>query len=261
LGTYEENKNVAEVTSVDQLQEILDTERIYAGYAIGDLDPVNFSKTRWWGLYEGNKLSSICMLYEGLEPPILFVMGHNAGLRKILNQYQLPNKVYLTCKESHFQLLHEYYSRISPVFMWRMFLSKWRDKHELECVRLGENHLPDIKKLYKIGNGTGFSPDQVFNGVFYGIYAGDELVAMAGTHLVSVVRNIAAVGNVVTHPNYRGRGYATMTTNAVISTLINMRIKDIILNVAQGNSSAVSIYSKIGFEIHCPFIEGEAEVS
>ena len=41
------------------------------------------------------------------------------------------------------------------------------------------------------------------------------LVAVAGTHLVSDTYGVAAIGNVFTHPDYRGRGYATLATGAV----------------------------------------------
>lgn len=261
MNKYMNGCNLYEVRSTDLIHQYLETERRYAAYAIGDLDPTIFTNTRWWAADFNQEILAMVMLYEGLDPSILFTMGDQDGIRLILSKAQLSYRVYLTCKEEHVIVLRSFYSIISPIMMWRMVLTGWNQiGNSLECVKLNEGNLPEIIKLFEIGGGTGFSPNQLPNGVFYGIYDNHKLVAMAGTHLVNIVQNIAAVGNVVTHPDYRGKGYATMTTRAVINELDKMRIRDIVLSVAQDNTTAISVYSKIGFEIHCPFIEGLAEV-
>jgi predicted GNAT family acetyltransferase len=89
----------------------------------------------------------------------------------------------------------------------------------------------------------------------------DQLVAVAGTHLVSPTYNVAAVGNVFTHPNYRGRGFGTATTSAVVDELLESGIRDIVLNVSRGNAIAVRLYERLGFERYCPFLEGPAFAS
>lgn len=251
--------NIYKLSSIEKIYQFLETDRYYAAYAIGDLDPMNFSRTRWWGAEQNQHFASLVMLYEGLDPPILFTMGHKDGIRRVLTDIELPSKVYLTCRADHISTLWTFFSIDSPIRMWRMLLSRWRDiAGDLDCVRLNENNIAEIIELFEIGQGTGFSPNQVANGIFYGIFDRHRLVAMAGTHLASTSQNIGAIGSVVTHPDYRGNGYATKTTNAVVGELVRVGIRDIILNVAQDNSPAMRVYSKIGFEIHCPFIEGEA---
>jgi predicted GNAT family acetyltransferase len=104
--------------------------------------------------------------------------------------------------------------------------------------------------------GTGFNAQQVKQGVFFGLHVSKQLVAVAGTHLVSETYGVAAVGNIFTHPNYRGRGYATKATSAVLTELVERGIEDIVLNVSQDNAPALRVYAKLGFESCCAFYEG-----
>ena len=95
---------------------------------------------------------------------------------------------------------------------------------------------------------------QVEGGVFYGVFVEGQLVAVAGTHLTSPTYRVAAVGNIFTHPEYRGRGYGTATTSAVVAELLAGGIRDLVLNLSQNNEGAIRIYERLGFERHGPMI-------
>jgi predicted GNAT family acetyltransferase len=84
------------------------------------------------------------------------------------------------------------------------------------------------------------------------------LVSVAGTHIVSDNERIAALGNVLTHPDYRGQGLATMVTSAVCEELLDRGIELIGLSVSRSNEAAMRVYEKIGFKRHVPFYEGTA---
>ena len=47
-----------------------------------------------------------------------------------------------------------------------------------------------------------------------------RLIAAAGTHVISAEAGMAAVGNVMTHIDFRGRGFAKATTSAVTQELL-----------------------------------------
>ena len=49
------------------------------------------------------------------------------------------------------------------------------------------------------------------DGVYYGVRVDGRLVAAAGTHVISPTARLAVVGNVMTHVDFRGRGYAKPT--------------------------------------------------
>ena len=52
----------------------------------------------------------------------------------------------------------------------------------------------------------------VTDGVFFGVYEGEALVAAAGTHLVSREEGAAAIGNIYTRRDRRGRGLGRAVT-------------------------------------------------
>src|SRR4030095_4627299 len=96
-------------------------------------------------------------------------------------------------------------------------------------------------------------------GVFYGLWENSQLVAVAGTHLVVPGEDVAAVGNVYTRRDRRGLGLAAAVNSAVGGELLRMRIRTIVLNVNQSNTSAIHVYERLGFRRHCSYYEGLAK--
>lgn len=241
-----------------QILSFLETDRLYAAYAVGDLEPGFFEQCTWAGAERNDELVALALEFDGLEPPALFLMGQVGGLRAILEEMSWRKRVYLTCRSDHLSLAHKYFVWKQAVPMWRMVLRRERFKPVPgHPVRLTAHHLESLQVLYTLGGGGAFSPAQLETGIFYGLFLDGELVAAAGTHLVSRTYGVAAVGNVFVRPMERGHGYGTLVTSAVIEELLQARIPDIVLNVAQDNS-AISIYQRLGFECYCPFFEGPA---
>jgi predicted GNAT family acetyltransferase len=118
--------------------------------------------------------------------------------------------------------------------------------------------MPSLEKLYSHGGGDAFRQRSLELGVFYGVFDGERLVSVAGTHIVSDKEHIAALGNVMTHPNYRGQGLATVATSAVCEELLDHGIEMIGLSVSRSNEAAIRVYEKIGFKRRVPFYEGTA---
>jgi len=253
--------NTGALTDKAEILACLETDRLYAAYAIGDLEPDMFVQCTWVGAKAAGRLQALILYFRGLTPPALFLMGDTGGLRAILESALCPERVYLTCRTEHLSLTRDFYTWHQTTPMWRMVLQPGRFQPvpaEGDCVRLTPDHAAQLAELYALGGGVAFSPAQVEHGVFYGILAGDQLVAVAGTHLVSATYGAAAVGNVFTHPRRRGQGYGTVTTSAVVADLLARGIRDVVLNVSQSNAPAIHIYEKLGFERYCPFFEGPA---
>ena len=168
-------------------------------------------------------------------------------------------KVYLTCLAGHLPMIRRFYDWDEMIPMWRMVLqpASFRPVPG-DCLRLMPGHTGQLTELFALGGGDAFNAAQLEQGVFYGILAEGQLVATAGTHLVSPTYSVAAVGNVFTHPDHRGQGYATVTTSGVVAELLKLGIRDIVLNVSQANADAIRIYERLGFERCCPFLEGVA---
>jgi GNAT superfamily N-acetyltransferase len=248
-----------QLTNKAEILAYLETDRLYAAYAIGDLEPGMFEECTWGGAERAGQLQALILHYRGLEPPPLFLMGDAAGLRAVLERLLCPDRVYLTCREAHLALTRDFYDWDQTIPMWRMSLQPTRFRPVAgDCSRLALAHAGQLAELYALGGGLAFSPAQVQHGVFFGLAVHDQLVSVAGTHLVSATYGVAAVGNVFTRPDFRGRGYGTANTSAVVAELLQAGIGDVILNVGQDNVAAVRIYERLGFERYCPFLEGPA---
>jgi ribosomal protein S18 acetylase RimI-like enzyme len=227
----------SELGDKPQILNYLRTDPLYAAYAIGDLEPGMYEQCTWAGATQGRELGALALYFRGLELPALFLMGDTDGLRAVLEEALWERQ------DS----------------MWRMALAPGRFRPvEGTCVRLAANHVPQLAELYAVGEISAFSPAQVAQGVFYGVWSAGDLVAAAGTHLVSPTYGVAAVGNVFTHPNHRGRGYGTAVTSAVLEGLLRLGIRDVVLNVGQSNAAAIRLYERLGFQRYCPFLEGPA---
>lgn len=247
------------LTDKSQILAYLEADRAYAAYAIGDLEPGLYEQCSWLGAERDGVLESLALCYHGMTPPAFFLMGTTHGLRVALAEQFWPHRVYFTCLQEHLPVTQEFFAWDRVVFMWRMVLDPSRfQASKSDCVRLGPANVDQLLRLYSLGGADAFSTYQLQQGVFYGVRVRGSLVAAAGTHLVSPTYGVAAVGNVFTHPECRGRGYGAATTAAVVHDLLQYGIGDIVLNVDQSNAAAIRLYERIGFERYCPFLEGRA---
>jgi ribosomal protein S18 acetylase RimI-like enzyme len=156
--------------------------------------------------------------------------------------------------------------RIRPMLRMTVSCATFRSAGGLTLQRLSPADVPAIEALFAHGGPfapDAFSPAQVAEGVFYGLQTGDfvpsqhgDLLAVAGTHLVARTIGIAAVGNIYTHPAHRGKGYSQVVTSAVTAELL-VKGLDVVLNVDADNAAAIHVYEKLGYRVHCPFVEGD----
>lgn len=126
--------------------------------------------------------------------------------------------------------------------------------------RLAREDCSELERLFASGDGGGiaFAPFQLDNGFFRGIRRDGELVAAAGVQVVSCKEGVAAIGNIFTHPEFRGQGLAQVVTSAVVGALKAAGIQDIGLNVVDSNTAAVRAYERIGFRTRFRYYEGPA---
>jgi predicted GNAT family acetyltransferase len=95
--------------------------------------------------------------------------------------------------------------------------------------------------------------------MFRGIRQNGELVAVAGVQVASRQEGVAAIGNIFTRPDYRGRGFAQIATSAVVEAVKLTGIPTIGLNVGYRNAAAIRAYENIGFRIRFGYYEGVVE--
>lgn len=267
----------------NRLRPFLWGDRFFADYALGDLDPAHFQFTEWYGAEEDGELRAVVMLYHDLEPPIFFATGEARGIELILERAVTLPQIGLSIREEHLPIVEKYY-RVERVPMLKMALlpgdfgqngeSRLQPVSEhpsdetwlkprvpagaWKLQRLDVSHMSRLEELYAYGGGDAFRQRSLELGVFYSIFDGEQLISVAGTHVVSEPERVAALGNVMTHPAYRGRGLATVATNAVCEELFERGIEMIGLSVSRLNEAAQRVYEKIGFKRRVPFFEGTA---
>ena len=254
--------HVDNLNDPETLLAFLQRDRAYAAYAIGDLEPALFGACTWFGAWRGVTLHTLALVYAGLQPPVLFTMGAPAGLQAIVATAALPSTVVIASRWQHVPILKARYAfdALSP--MRRMAVQPLDFRPIVGATPVQRLHLdaaPALQALYALGGEhapDAFSPSQVAEGVFYGIFAGAELAAAGGTHLVAHQLGVAAVGNIYTHPAHRGHGFATSITSAITAQLLADGLT-VVLNVSEHNAPALAVYTKLGYRSVCRFAEGE----
>ncbi len=235
---------------------ILERDRLYAAYAIGDLVTDVSALCRFTVAENGSGPCALTMSFEVFHPPALFVMGDVAGVRSILVDSATPSDVHFTMRPEHLQAASAEFQLAELRRMYRMCVTK--ESFHSVAVKTRRLHAADLgalNNLYAWGGMDFFASYQLDQGVYHVVEIDGKMVAAAGTHIVAPDYGIAAVGNVYTQPDYRNRGYATACTGAVTQDLLEIGCRWVVLNVRQNNAPAVSAYTKLGYAVHCPFFE------
>ena len=251
------------LTDRERIRTILETDRPWAVYALADLEPGLFEHAHWYRpAYDEPALG---LFYSGFATPVLITVGKAEALRCILNEIVAelnPPELYAVVKPEVLPLLTEHYSVVEERKMQRMILDPERH-HSTSMngvIQLGMQDLEALQRLYADGDSIGETPDwflpqMLEQETYYGILECGELVAAAGTHVVSLNEKIACLGNIYTRRDRRGRGLSTQVTSAVMVKLLTMDLATIVLNVRASNAAAIHVYERIGFRYYCGYIE------
>ncbi|MCS6801846.1 MAG: GNAT family N-acetyltransferase [Chloroflexota bacterium] len=236
----------------DEVLRLLRADRIGAAYPLGDVDPRGQPRGEWF--LAGDTLVGLQRLGHGVS---LWASGTAAGLSAVLRRLDLPAELYFSGPAALIAALRPRYRITACEEMIRMAVTAGRFRPAGSATRLSPADLDQINRLYRLGAGGYISRQHVADGVYYGIFDGGRLVAVAGTHFINPTERLGAVGNVFTHPAYRGRGFATQVTSAVILAILD-RCRDIVLNVSAANAPAQAVYRKLGFREAMRFVEAVA---
>jgi ribosomal protein S18 acetylase RimI-like enzyme len=244
-----------QVTDRALLASFLEVDRLYAAYAICDLEDREFGRTRWGLAYDGDLPIAVGMEYTGPTPQPLFVMGRPDGIGAILRDVIKPRAAYIAARTSMLPAVEAHY-RVDPgPQMVRMWVDRARFRpYPATVQRLLPVEIGELNRLYQLGFASWLPSSAIADGVYYGMRVNGQLVAAAGTHVVSSSARLAVVGNVLTHIDFRGRGFATAVTGAVTAELLRS-CDQIVLNVRADNPPAINAYRRLGYAEHARFEE------
>ena len=238
------------------LRGFLERDRIYAAYAICDLDDREFAKTRWGAAWSGGAVIALVMEYSGASPQPIFAMGREDGIVAVLRHVIRPRLAFIASLPAAVPAIGAVYRLDSGPQMVRMWVDRgrFRPAGDPGVERLAPADATELNRLYQLGFGAWLPPQAIADGVYYGLRVNGRLVSAAGTHVVSPAARLAVVGNVLTHGDFRGRGYATAVTAAVTAELLKS-CDDVALNVRADNPPAISAYRHLGYAEHVRFEE------
>ena len=237
------------------LRSFLEQDRLYAAYAICDLEEREFSRTRWGLAWNGDAPVALVLEYTGPTPQPLFVMGRLDGIGVILRDLIRPRVAFVAAPAGVLPAIETTY-RVDPgPSMVRMWVDRERFRpYPATVQRLLPVEIGDLNRLYQLGFASWLPASTIAEGVYYGLRVNGQLVAAAGTHVISRTARLAVVGNVLTHVDFRGRGFATAVTGAVTAELLRT-CDQVVLNVRADNPPALNAYRRLGYAEHVRFEE------
>ncbi len=261
---------VERLTDKTTIRAALESDRARYAYMLGDLADPYWSNAVFYGAFAGNELRAVVLKYTPIVPHPVITAGDAEGVAEVIRvlaeDEQLSALVYHAQPE-HMAAIQRCFETPDPMAMWRMAITPVRlqtGRLDDETRRLTGAHCGAAQSLYESASSADFvggypprfTPELLESGLFYGITRGDQIVSMAGTHIVSPAERIGAIGYVFTHPDARGKGYAKRCTNAVTHHLFERGVTLVALNVKQDNTAAVRAYERIGYVRNSPLWEG-----
>lgn len=258
LGLARERVEIVRRRDPQALAAQLRGERYTAAYALAQLEPGAWERSEWWSCRTPQGEAVVCHSHAGLgEATSLF--GAPEGIELILGLHPGPARTFVICEPRHLPALQKAHALSTCLQMTRMLATAETFRPaELETVRLSGEHVQALNRLYSSEGGpTRYAREHVDDGCYHGVLSEGRLVSVAGTHSISRAYGIAVLGNVFTHPQHRGLGYATAAASAVTADLLR-KADEVVLSVDPLNTPAMRAYQRLGYREAAEIIEASA---
>ncbi len=235
-------------------------------YALGDLDDFFWQNTLWYALQDGQQILELVLLYTALEVPTLLAITDDFPLMQELLQKVkplLPPRFYAHLSGNLPSVFAEEYRVESHGLHYKMALVNTaflKTIDTTDVIPLTMRDLRDLQGLYRASYpGNWFDPRLLETNLYYGIRRGARIVSVAGVHVYSPYYRIGVLGNVTTHPAYRGQGLSTAVCAKLCQELLKT-VEHVGLNVRADNHSAIACYKRLGFTLVGEYEEGLVEL-
>src|SRR5271168_5268426 len=105
------------ITDQSAIRALLETDRNWAVYALGDLAPDQFERSIW---ICNAAAPAIVLLYCGFEIPVLFALGKPLDVEPLLKELGSPPKMYLHVRPEILTIVQVGYEVLQEKTMLRM---------------------------------------------------------------------------------------------------------------------------------------------
>lgn len=190
------------------------------------------------------------MIWKGAKPYLTYLFGSASQLLEKL-------KLYDTLKiniESGQEYMVDKIRKIGKVSLEQEFYIMKADRLSFKPpatnINIKELDISDVNGLIKLKNmqGRPINRDDALNRLknilYHGVYHNKILVSIAGVY--ARLPEVWVLGDVYTHPNFRGRGYGKAVVSAITKKAL-MCGANIILYVEKSNNIAIDLYRKLGY--------------
>ncbi len=227
-------------------------------YELGDLDALYWPRTSW---FASDDLSAIILVYAAC-PPALLGISDSPEARKLLAQSLplLPRYFHAMLAPGQVEVLEEHYRLENRMTTLRMALEHPSllplEDGDVETLTLEDES--EIANFYTESYPDNwFDPGMLVTERYVGLRKDGRLACVAGVHVWSPRYRVAALGNIATHPDFRGHGLATRAVGTLCRRLLR-DVDHIGLNVRAANEPALRCYRALGFEVKASFEEVDA---
>lgn len=245
---------------------------LYA-YHLGDLDPFFIENTDWWTASvknpdsESGDISAALLLYTAFDMPVILALADNqaqgALWHKLLND--LPTQAHVHYQARHENIIRRCFEHTRLGLHYKMSYHSDLDQRldrkgdsqvgSSAVKQLGSDDEKEISALLQAGNpGSYFDRRLLSTDKCLGIFEGSRLVSFGACHVYSPEYEVATLGAITTHPDWRGQGLATKITRALMQALLPT-VENLCLNVHSENRTAIGIYQRLGFEVRHEYQE------
>ncbi len=248
-----------------RLDALLSGDRAYSAYALSHLEPGPFERTEFW-VAEGPTGTGIVLRSDAVGATLITV-GDASAVSAILRLHPGPRVSYLsTAAPEHMGAIERWHEVGDPLTMRRMSVTRAAfvpievAGAGVEVRRLTARDVAAVNALYALDDRSAqYSGRQIEQALYYGAFEVGRLVAIAGTHVVSPMMSLGVVGNVLTHPSYRGRGLATHVTSLVTQAIFAMGCSLAVLTADPLNTPAVRAYTRLGYQPGATIVEARLQ--
>ncbi|MFD5464419.1 GNAT family N-acetyltransferase [Kitasatospora sp. NPDC127059] len=222
-------------------------------FELGDLDDTLWPNTTWYTTDPDR--GPVALLYSGGDTPVLLAFARSAAvpaLEELLGALRpfLPRRFTAGLPDGAERALAPDYSVERRTPLLRMILPDPGHLPAEPAHRTEQLTPADLDALHTLLAEA--YPESWFDrrllaaGGYVGVREHGRLVAAAGVHVHSPAHRVAVLGNVVTHPDARGRGLARSCVTALARHLAPTT-DHLGLNVRTDNAPAIHLYRRLGF--------------
>jgi len=253
--------SIKQLTDKSRIEAFLRKNAELHVYSLGDLDDFFWPRTTWYGWRKDGELQDIVLLYSGTGvPTVVGITDQPEAMSERIQEVipRLPPRFYAHLSPRVEGVFRETHRLDSHGPHYKMALRNALCLANVDCtgaVRLEQRDQDELIRLYNESYpGNWFDPRMLQTGQYFGLRVDRRLVSAAGVHVYSEQYRVAAVGNIVTHPDQRNKGYAGLVTARLCQSLLE-KVQQIGLNVKADNEAAMACYRKLGFETVAPYGE------